>query len=58
MTVEQHVYTLLIFYKINVNCFEGYAITIIFGGDLNSLKVLENDIKNNRPIVLIQVSLF
>jgi hypothetical protein len=28
----------------------------MFGGDLNDLELFENDIKNKRPIVLIQVS--
>jgi hypothetical protein len=42
-------------YKISPNFFEGYAITIMFGGDLKNLETLENDIRNKRPIVLIRV---
>ncbi|CAF1369818.1 unnamed protein product [Rotaria sp. Silwood1] len=33
-----------------------YAVTIIVGGDLSSLEVLQNDIEQKRPIVLIQGS--
>lgn len=36
---------------------EGYAVTIIVDGGVGSLEVIENDIKNGRPIVLIQVFL-
>jgi hypothetical protein len=39
--------------------FEGYAVTIIVEGGINTLEVLENDIEAKRPFVLIQVrSLF
>ena len=40
----------------NENYFEGYAITIMFGGDLTELEVLENSIKDQRSIILIRVS--
>ncbi|CAF3880150.1 unnamed protein product [Rotaria sp. Silwood2] len=33
-----------------------YAVTIIFGGDITTLEILQNDIQAKRPIVLIQES--
>ncbi|CAF1014905.1 unnamed protein product [Adineta ricciae] len=36
--------------------FKGYGVTIIVEGGLNTLDVIENDIKNHRPVVLIEGS--
>jgi hypothetical protein len=38
-----------------ISLYKGYAVTIIVEGGLGSLEVVENDIKGERPIVLIQV---
>ncbi|CAF2588251.1 unnamed protein product [Rotaria sp. Silwood2] len=41
--------------QLNTCMYKGYAVTIIVEGGLGTLEVVENDINEKRPIVLIQV---
>jgi hypothetical protein len=45
-------------FKFLVIVFKGYAVTIIIEGGIGTLEVLENDIRAQRPIVLIRVRIF
>jgi len=50
-----HVSIFLLLLKLIECLCKGYAVTILVEGGIGSLEVLENDIENKRPIVVIQV---